>query len=144
MSRIVTAVPRGLSTKSASAGARKNEYVERIAKYVPAEIIAAYTGLNALLINFPKGMLFGSFIACFAVCAVLTPFYFKLIAVQRDKPSLLMQCTVSFFAFFVWAYATDGDKGVFGAAVLDIYNQSVGGVLLILFSLISGLFVARE
>ncbi|MNY70974.1 hypothetical protein D3C86_2092160 [compost metagenome] len=55
-----------------------------------------------------------------------------------------MQCTVSFFAFFVWAYATDGDKGVFGAAVLDIYNQSVGGVLLILFSLISGAFIARE
>lgn len=147
MSRIVTAVPWGLRTKSVSAAGdntKRNEYLERIAKYVPAEIIAGYTGLNAFLIHFPASIQRASFIIGFLLCAILTPFYFKLIAVQEDKPSLLFQCIVSFLAFFIWAYATDGDKGVFGAPVFNIYDQSVGGALLIVFSLVSGLIVPKK
>ncbi|MCJ8208122.1 hypothetical protein MUY27_00285 [Mucilaginibacter sp. RS28] len=143
MSRFVKPVPFGLPARAAAAASGSSpakEYFERIGKYVPGEIIASYTALNALLVAFPEQIKYGAFIFCFILCWVLTPVYFKLISTPADRPSLKMQQIISLIAFPIWAYAIDGGKGIFGKEVFDIYYQAVGGALLIVFTLISGAF----
>jgi len=148
MSRFVTAVRTGPDNVKARLDGEEDkpaeQYLERIGKYVPSEIIAAYTGLNALLVTFPDSIRYYAYFVCFVLCLVLTPFYFKLIAKPEDKPSLNYQMVISSIAFLVWSYAIDGGGGIFGENILNIYHQSVGGALLIVFSLISGAFIPRK
>lgn len=148
MSRFVTALPFGLKTETAGKSKNKktarNEYLERVAKYVPGEIIAAYMGLNALLVAFPPQIRAISFIICFLICWIFTPIYFNIIATSEDNVSIRYQRIVSFIAFLIWSYAIDGGNGIFGKIVLDIYYQPVGGALLILFSLVSGILIPRK
>jgi len=147
MSRFVKALPLGLKTNAAAAegdSTAAKEYLERIGKYVPGEIIAGYTGLNALLVTFPEQIKYASYIILFLLCWILTPIYFKIISTPTDQPSVKTQSIVSGFAFLLWAYAIDGGKGIFGSEVLNIYNQSVGAALLIVFSMISGAIIPRK
>ena len=146
MSRFVKAVPFGLTAKSAAAGDENTpakEYLERISKYIPGEIIASYTALNAMLATVTVNIQFVSFVIAFCLCWFLTPVYFALMATQADKPSLRKQQIVYFIAFAIWAYAIDGDKGVFGKLGFCIYQQGLGGAFLIAFSLISGAIIPR-
>lgn len=147
MSRIVTAIPKGLKAKAAAANdgtTATKQYFERVGQYVPAEIIMAFTALNGALATLPDKIKFWAFLVSFLICWIFTPIYFKLIATTKDRPSLRKQQVVSFFAFLFWAYATSGERGVFGKDGFDIYYAGIGSALIILFSIISGAIIPRK
>ena len=144
MSRFVTAVPRGLRTKAAAAGeAPAREYLERVAKYVPAEIIAGYTAIINGVADTKEPVKSWTVTACLFICAILTPVYFKLLARPEDKASLRTQQVVSFFAFLVWAYSITGAEPLFGGTN-SWFVPGIATALLTLFTLISGLIVPKQ
>lgn len=147
MSRIVTALPFGLNTRAAAKQNGTNstkQYLERIGQYVPAEIIAGYTTLNAVLLTVTPDMQFWAYLFSFLLCWGLTPFYFHFIATPSDKPSLRKQMIVSAAAFPIWAYNIDPGKGIFGKLGPHVYQQGLAAAALVVFSLISGAIIPRK
>jgi hypothetical protein len=118
-------------------GPGQNEtYPERVAKYVPGEVVAAY--LAAIqVIGASKG---GRFDACtlyeisFFVCLVATPVYLLLLG-KPQEPRVL-HAIVSTGAFVVWAYALGG---IFVPACWNLHDATAAALLLIGFTLLSGL-----
>ena len=104
------------------------EYLEKVAKLIPAEIIATYLsiiGFVPLIKNasLHEGFYWGAFI----FCAVLTPVYFYWQA-EKDKPNLI-HIILSSISFILWAYATIGDK------IIPFYfDSAIASIAIIVFS----------
>jgi hypothetical protein len=110
------------------------DYAERITKYIPGEILAGYLAINGILASVTgaqEDLRRWVYILMFALCLVLTPIYFSLVA--RSKQPKKLQMILSTIAFVVWAYNLGG---VF--EVLKIYIPWLGAIFLIVFSLVSG------
>lgn len=140
MSRLVEAKPRGAKFSAAdSDGSAFKEYLERVAKYVPSEIVAGYVTINGIIPGAPIGtqkyLTFGNFFLCW----ILTPFYLYKMA-NRGEPRA-KHMAVSTVAFLVWAYAVVGQMGIFGSAYLNWYNVALATIALVVFTLVSGAFV---
>jgi hypothetical protein len=135
VSRFVLAAP--VNPALASSSGDKDDYLTRIAKYVPTEIVAAYVFLNGLLISASAAQLPGErwlwYLAAFVLCWVLTPLYLLRRAAPVAQPRR-MQVVLSTVAFPIWAYAVGG--GLF----VTVASGVVASVLLVVFSLVSGLF----
>jgi len=149
MSRLVQAKPKkeyvdgNLVRKPADQEPIKG-YLERVAKYVPAEIIATFTAINGVLVGLPDPVLKKSLLINVILFAILTPVYFGIIA-KKTEPKRTQQ-VVSFFAFIIWAYSITGDNGVFGHSPhgYDFYYPQLASGLILLFSFISGFIAPRE
>jgi hypothetical protein len=125
----------GRSGKQAAA-----DYGERVAKYVPAEIIAAYLALLPIVLgDAADGTTKRTTLLAivFGACLVLTPLYLSRF-VEAGKPKW-MHLIVSTVAFVVWAYAI-------GGFFTDIgwYDKAAAAILITFFSLVSGLFVPTQ
>ncbi len=138
MSRLVSPIPVGASAfgdTDGDTGKVVRDYLERLAKYVPAEIIAACVGVVPLVSATSAGVLRIVLLSVlFAGCAVATPFYLNLRA-ENGKPKR-MHLMIGTVAFVLWAYCVG--TGLFHA--VGIYQPGVAAVALVLFSLASGAF----
>jgi uncharacterized membrane protein len=127
-------VPAGVGRlRAGEPGTNLKEYFDRVAKYIPAEVVAAYISANgvAVLSRF-SGILF---IVIFAVCLIATPIYITRFA--ETKKEKWINGSMSFIAFIVWAYAT----GIGLVKHLNWYDAPTASVILILFTVISGFAV---
>lgn len=142
MGRLVDAVKKPHEGALASmTDNRAKDYLQRVAKYVPGEVIAAYLAINGFLISVPQEARIVLLLINFFACLVLTPIYLAQMAeANQPKCTHLIVATV---AFVVWAYTVSGDSGIFGMSVLNWYNSGVASALLVLFSLISGVIVPK-
>lgn len=116
----------------ANEGGPPDDYASKVVKYVPADIIAAWLGISALLAGGTRLVLLW---VVFAVLLVVTPVWMLRVTRVPDLPHARVQAAVSTAAFAVWVFATGG--GPFADA--GWYDPAVGGVVLILFTLFSGL-----
>lgn len=106
------------------------DYFERVAKYVPAEVIAAYISANGVA---TAGQRPGTlFTVIFVVCLICTPLYITRFA--RTRQEAWTNGAMATTAFLIWAYATGG--GLF--KYLDWYDAPSASVILVLFTLGSG------
>lgn len=153
MSRLVEAKPRvriaanDRVTEFASGEetgwqAQLKEYGERVAKYVPAEVLAFYLSAVQLIMT-KQGAEHATFrTALFGVVGVIalvgTPLYLGLFAKSPKEKRVNQLMATS--AFIVWAYAFP--SGVF--AELGWHEPVIAGLLLLLWSFISGLVQPRE
>ncbi len=140
-------------------------YLDRIAKYVPAEVMAGYMSLDRLVapgsgaaaaktrsaeaagaaaISAPAVPVTGAELLSanlpmivFAFALLLTPFYIMQLA-RRSEPGTpwVTHAVVATLAFLVWAYSMQG--GIFTQH--QMYDPQVAGVVLVAFSIVSGLF----
>lgn len=114
---------------------KTGSYLEKVSSLVPAEIIAGYLAMVGFL-DKEEGSLVvekqGLLIGIFVFCLVLTPVYLNFQA-EKNKPKLI-HLFLSFVAFIVWAYVTSGEK--FSGL---IYDSDIASIILIAFSLVSGL-----
>jgi len=113
-----------------SAATDVKEYFDRVAKYVPAEVVAAYISANgaATLARNP-GILF---ILIFVACLVCTPVY--ITRFTNTPKEAWINSVMAIAAFIVWAYATGA--GLFYYA--GWYDAPTASVILALFTLVSG------
>ena len=142
MSRLVKAKSRGLHAKAAGTGAdQAREYLERVSKYVPAEIIAAYTAINGGVITLPESFKYWFLLGNLIICKIFTPIYFALLA-KPEEPKRTQQ-VVSLIAFFIWAYSISNDDTIFGKGYWNVYYAGIATAIIIIFSLISGAIVPK-
>lgn len=139
MGRLVEAKRRSLSMAeeapdSASSPAR-DDYVARIAKYIPGEVLAAYVAM----LGFANGIT-GSTAAMtvtrwaiFGLCLACTPLY--LAKQARPAQPFRLHATLSTVAFCFWAYALGGPFESMGW-----YVPAIGSIGLVAFTLVAGLF----
>lgn len=89
-----------------------DDYVARLVKYIPAEIIALYLGVaNVIPTTDPSyhlalWIVFGLVTAC-------TPVYMFLVTREAGKPTLWPQVIISSIAFPVWVFAIGGPFAFF-------------------------------
>lgn len=142
MSRLIAPRPRG---GTLLAGESKKEkalnYGERVAKYVPAEVIAAYLTLLPVILDgtdADTGRRTFFLALIFGLGIIFTPLY--LWRFPGEKKVKWFQCALSTFAFAVWTYSIEG--GLFDD--LGIYDRVMAPILLVIFTLASGLIAPTE
>jgi hypothetical protein len=137
MGRLVDPKPAGPTAVAAGAKPDHKAYLERVAKYVPAEVIAAYLVLIPIVeATSQEGstlqrVLLG---VVLLVGLVFTPLYLRAMA-EVGQPKRVHQIIAS-IAFLIWTYSVGG---LF--TELGWYQAGVSAVLLVVFSLTSGLIV---
>ncbi|MCX6538404.1 MAG: hypothetical protein NT151_05650 [Acidobacteria bacterium] len=148
MSRLVElkpaeAVPSRFEFAGAEAGwqERVKEYGERIAKYVPAEVLAFYTAAVELILTKGgidhRGFRLWAFAVVGLVAWIGTPLYLGMFTKNRRQRRVNQ--IVASIAFGVWAYSYPA--GWF--AEQGWHDPVVGGLLLLFFSFASGFYQPR-
>lgn len=124
---------KGRLRSGAGASDDLKAFLERVAKYVPAEIVAAYVTASGFAENAKHGkvILLG---IIFAVCLLCTPLY--VLQLTKKPRERLVNGIVATCAFAVWAYAYGG---IFRE--LQWYDASIASIVLVLFSVVSGAIV---
>lgn len=122
--------------ETAPADNKVMDYLDKVSKLVPAEILAAYLTMFGLVesIKSATTQLVSMWIV-FAAGSILTPIYLNL-AAEAGKPKT-RHLILSTIAFLVWAYVTTG-KTLSASFAADAYDPAVASIVLILFSVISG------
>jgi hypothetical protein len=119
-------------------------YLQRVAKYVPAEVVGFFLFVNNILqaADGPdhKGLMIGMPVHYIAVVVliiglILTPVYIWYVREEGD--AWVLNAAVSTAAFPVWAYAM-------GAVALDtVHDGNFASILLATFTVCSGLLKPR-
>ncbi|HJU74140.1 MAG TPA: hypothetical protein VJ717_10360 [Gemmatimonadaceae bacterium] len=112
-----------------------DDFADRILKYIPAEIVAAWVALTGLL----TGLAVMALWIIFVIVAVLTFFYMKRQTDLPGKPPATTQNSIGVLSFIVWAFALH--SGPFGSLT---YPAAYGSIALILYTLAIGLVVPKE
>jgi hypothetical protein len=136
MSRLVEPAPAATVAQGGGGG---DDYLTRVAKYVPAEVVAAYLAGQSILAETAlqpdvKKLVY---VAFFGVLFICTPIYLSKKA-QAGQPKR-KHVVVGTVAFVFWVYALGSLPQLLG-----FYSGTVGGLLLIVFSLAGGLVVPVE
>ena len=131
----------GVRSKAAANGEgapppKKDEFADRLLKYIPAEVVAVYITLDALFRTAPphvpkQGMLWLVFI----VLTLGTWFY--MARVQAVKK--VEQLVISTGAFVVWVFSLGGPF-----AAYDWYSPFYGGVVLPLYTFVTAIIAPKK
>jgi hypothetical protein len=130
MGRLVDPIPRGARAFSKGSKDNLKQYIERVIKYIPAEIVAGYLFLTQLVeARFDAGTSGreGWLWAALVVGVLFTPLYLSR-ADDPNKPKRL-HMVIGTIAFVVWTYATKG-AWIEG----DIYDPLVAAFALVIFT----------
>lgn len=130
---IAVGLPEISCRRSISQQGPASAYLEKVAKLIPGEVVAAYIAILGIVASETDAhsrtiTLWIVFVACL----VATPIYLYFQAVA-NKPKWV-HLFLSSVGFAVWAFAVSGNELV-GP---PIYTPQTGSIVLILFSLISG------
>lgn len=131
--RIITAGrgPAAVGPAGAPAGAPPDQYVDKLFKYIPADVTAAWIAVTGLLAQLaaPSPVLLWVLFAIFIVLAAL--WTWKQTQVPGAPPATV-QIIISAIAFAVWVFALGGPfatlawwNSVYGAIVLIVYTLAV-------------------
>lgn len=147
MGRLVRVPPPGPAGPAGAPGgppppAASDPYTERVAKYVPAEIVAGYFSLSEVIKQAGAGdpRQPWAATALFAVGLVLTPVYLIVVGKPR-QPREYVPIGLSTVAFVLWAYALGGPFALGEpSATLGPYAGWLGALAVGLFTWVAGLF----
>ncbi|MGA9377998.1 MAG: peptidoglycan-binding domain-containing protein [Phormidium sp.] len=102
----------------------KDDYISKLLKYIPTEVIGVYLTLDALVRSSePRDM--GLYWGIFVFAFIITPIYLWRVQNVHNKKQLFISTT----AFFVWIFATGGPF-----ATYPQYSPLYAGVLLIIYT----------
>ena len=112
-----------------------NDYLDKVARLIPSEIIAGYLTMIGF-VGAVKDIQAQNIIIwiVFGIGLILTPIYLNKVA-EAGKPKR-NHLVLSTFAFLVWAYVTTG-KQLLETISPDLFDQAIASIILVAFSLIS-------
>ncbi|MDJ0692000.1 MAG: hypothetical protein QNJ41_26325 [Xenococcaceae cyanobacterium MO_188.B32] len=122
------------------AGAELDTYWDRVVKYIPSDIVAAWTVVTALINTDPTAPQNALLWIFFAIFILVTALWVWKQTSERNKPPAISQITVSSFSFIVWVFALGGPF----ATLEGFYRPLYGSLVLVVYSLIVGLIVPKE
>lgn len=121
-------------------GGDPDGYLDKIVKYVPADVIAAWTAVVAI-IKGATGIPSGTVLLICCVVGLVVTYWWTLKSTETaGQPPATKQCIVATIAFLVWVLAL-GDLNVPLAELLKpvfAWNEVYPKLLLIAFTLVSG------
>jgi len=128
--------------RSPTPGSAFQDYLERTAKFVPVEIIAAFIALRTLVpAHGSAGAIpTGAELAIYIALVVLTPLYF--LKLGGDVPRKQLQVAITTVSFVVWSYAIGGPFFWLALEAFvgrSIVSSGLAAALLIIWSLFAGL-----
>ena len=143
MSRLVW--QQTADVRAAGAIKQEDDYGAKIAKYVPAEVVAFYIGVDKIVTGLPNSggftvtprIQFIASAALFVLAWAGTPLY--LARQAESGQDWVAHVTISTVAFPIWAYAVQGTVFT-DPAYTGIYNAGIAGILVAVFTFASGLF----
>ncbi len=122
-----------------------DSYLDRIAKYIPGEVLSFFVVLNAILTQVVntsgKGALMAGIpvmtvaLAVLFTCMVLVPLFVWYVHEEGD--AWKTNAAVSTIAFPFWAYALGA------TAFMDYWDGNLAAILLAIFTVVSGLISPR-
>jgi hypothetical protein len=120
-------------TRSAATTATKDDYLGRLAKYIPAEVVGLYVAMVAAA---PTTNPHYSTIlwVIFFLNAVLVPIYMWIVTSREGKKPLMLQIVLASLAFPVWAFAMGGPFTQF-----SWYQGWMASMLLMFVTVVFGL-----
>ena len=120
-------------------------YLERIAKYVPGEVLAFFIVINAILTQVVQTSGKGASMAgipvmtvaqvAFFVCLILVPLFVWYVREKGD--AWVINAVVSTLAFPFWAYALGA------TAFSEHWDGNLAAIMLATFTVVSGLISPR-
>lgn len=139
-----------------------DDYADRLAKYIPGEILAAYLSLDRNLVSNAADLareqkaghlsealtkmaeqdslapfMYHLPLGIFLLGLAATPLYFwQLSRSAGGKAPWTTHAFIATLAFIVWAYAIQGSYFV----ISDWYNGKIASALVVVFTLFSGIF----
>jgi hypothetical protein len=119
------------------------DYLERVAKYVPVEILGALLAIRGVLPahGTPDALPGVAEVALFVILVALTPIY--LLRLGRDVPQKVRQVAIATVSFVIWSYTIGGP--FFWDSIADLVHHQVvypglAAALVVIWSLAAGLF----
>jgi len=136
MGRLVEARPKQNQLHAGSGSA--NEYLDRVAKYIPGEILAGYVTLQASIQGPPAVW----WLPVYVALVVLTPVYLFLMR-EKGKPWKL-HAAIGTVAFVIWTFALHANSKFSPFYALPPeWTYGLPAALLVIFTLVSGALQPR-
>ena len=120
-----------------TATTKPDDYATRLLKYIPAEIVAAFLVISAML-NEAEDLAEVVPWIVFGVLLVMTPLYLWRVTREKEKPLAMSHLVVGTIAFAIWVFALGGPF-----ADLSWYQTIYGSVLLIVYTLSIPIFIGK-
>lgn len=119
-----------------STGLKVDYDFDRFIKYIPIETIFLFLAIDGIFKsqNFPTFLYWVIFI----IFIIATAGYIWIGTTEKELPPAKMQIAISTIAFVVWVFAIGGPF-----AYYNWWGPAYGSIVLILFSLLSGLYDLR-
>ena len=136
MGRLVT--PKEFSTKGRGLSTNEpDKFGDRIAKFIPAETLTAYVGIQSVVADESKAKWW---MPVFILLVIGTPLYIRW-AAKKNEPWVL-HAIIATGAFLIWSYALH-TEGKYSPWPEKFHDPILGGVLLILYSFFVGLLAPK-
>ena len=124
--------------QAAAADVGVDEYLDRVLKYIPGEVVALWTGVTGVIASAGESNNVLLWIV-FAIGVILAAAYTWRTTTVANQPTAVTQIVVSAFAFIVWVFAIGGPFAAQGW-----YEPYLGSVALILWTPLAGLIIPKE
>jgi hypothetical protein len=116
-------------------GGEADRYVDKVVKYVPADVVAAWTAAVAI-IKGTAGLPLLVLLICLVVALGVTFWWTLKWTNEPNQPPAYKQAIISSVAFLVWVLAL-GDLND-ALKTFELWNDAYAKLILIAFTLISG------
>jgi hypothetical protein len=124
-----SSVTKALPNEAVEPKLKEDGYLDRLLKYIPAEIVTVYIFVEGLILQSSnQGELSGIYWIAFIAFCVLTPLYLWKI----QKVTKVTQLLIALVAFVVWVFALGGPfvllawyKPIYGAVLLPIFTIAI-------------------
>jgi FtsH-binding integral membrane protein len=129
------------STAGAGPGTAADQYLDKVVKYVPADVVAAWTAAVAV-INGTVGIpTIWVLLICLIVGLGITYWWTLRQTAEKDQPPATKQALIATVAFLVWVLALGDLNDVLTGIKLgesSLWNAAYAKLILIGFTLVSG------
>jgi hypothetical protein len=115
-----------------------NTYFDRVLKYIPADVVAAWIFISGVIATATAGPTETVLWIVFVIVTILTALW----TWRQTEPELgpaTTQIVIATIAFVVWVFALGGPF-----QALPFYQPWIGSVVLVLFTLAVGAIEPRE
>jgi hypothetical protein len=114
-----------------------DDYLEQVAKYIPAEIVAGFVAINGIMNSITNVSTVFQWVV-FGALLVLTPLYTWRVATDPKLGISVPQIIIATFAFLFWVFALGGPF-----TTLSWYMSYYGSIVLVLYTLIIPVIIGK-
>lgn len=136
--RIVTKQLQGMG--SGAKGASVDGYFDRVIKYIPSDVVAAWTAVTGLVTADAQAPQSTLLWILFGIFILLTAGWTWKQTTGGGKLSPTIQILLSTVSFMVWVFALGGPF----ASLEGFYRPLYGSLALIIYTLAIGLVIPKE